>query len=110
MGRPGERMAWYLNSPPRDRAKKPESPAERSRRERWKFPIAARVVHPTRGTVVVPCRSKLAALIIVFLANFKSSHFPNLRERILRKNRRSGTNKATNRARENRNFILKTSY
>lgn len=63
MGRPGERMAWYLNSPPRDRAKKPESPAERSRRERWKFPIAARVVHPTRGTVVVPCRSKLAALM-----------------------------------------------
>ena len=39
------------------------SPAERTRLERWQTPGLAKVVHPTRGTVVVPHRSNLAALM-----------------------------------------------
>lgn len=39
------------------------TPAERSRRERWRAKGVARVVHPTRGTVVVPCASHYAALL-----------------------------------------------
>lgn len=39
------------------------SAQERSRRERWSAPGKARVVHPTRGTVVVPCRSPFAAML-----------------------------------------------
>lgn len=36
---------------------------ERSRRERWRAKGTARVTHPVRGTVVVPCSSKLAAIM-----------------------------------------------
>lgn len=36
---------------------------ERARRVRWRAPGAARVIHPIRGTVVVPCASKLSALL-----------------------------------------------
>ena len=36
---------------------------ERSRRERWSAKGTARVTHPARGTVVVPCSSKLAAIM-----------------------------------------------
>ena len=39
------------------------SPAERTRLERWQTPGLAKVVHPTRGTVVVPHRYNLAALM-----------------------------------------------
>lgn len=39
------------------------SPAERTRLERWQTPGLAKVVHPMRGTVVVPHRSNLAALM-----------------------------------------------
>ena len=63
MGKPGERMAGYLNSPQRDRPRKPQSTAERARLERWRYPAAARVTHPDHDTVVVPCRSKLSAIM-----------------------------------------------
>lgn len=63
MGKPGERMAWYLNSPQRDRPRKPQSTAERARLERWRYPAAARVTHPDHDTVVVPCRSKLSDIM-----------------------------------------------
>lgn len=36
---------------------------ERSRRERWNAKGRARVVHPIRGTVVVPSASKFAAML-----------------------------------------------
>lgn len=39
------------------------SPAERERLERWEFKTLAKVIHPMRGTVVVPHRSNLAALL-----------------------------------------------
>ena len=39
------------------------SPAERTRLERWEVKALAKVVHPARGTVVVPHRSNLAALM-----------------------------------------------
>ena len=39
------------------------SPAERTRLESWQTPGLAKVAHPTRGTVVVPHRSNLAALM-----------------------------------------------
>ena len=39
------------------------SPAERTRLERWEVKTLAKVVHPARGTVVVPHRSSLAALM-----------------------------------------------
>ena len=39
------------------------SPAERTRLERWEVKTLAKVVHPARGTVVVPHRSNLAALM-----------------------------------------------
>lgn len=35
----------------------------RARAERWAAPARSRVVHPTRGTVVVPHLSNLAALM-----------------------------------------------
>lgn len=55
-------MARYLNGP-QDRIRKPGSQAERARIERWRFPAAARVTHPDHGTVVVPCKSKFAAIL-----------------------------------------------
>ena len=36
---------------------------ERARIERWSAKGTARVTHPARGTVVVPCSSKLAAIM-----------------------------------------------
>lgn len=36
---------------------------QRARAARWSHPGRARVVHPAHGEVVVPCASKLAALI-----------------------------------------------
>lgn len=36
---------------------------DRSRRERWSAPGKARVIHQVRGTIVVPCRSPLCALL-----------------------------------------------
>lgn len=39
------------------------SPKERTRLECWEVKTLAKVVHPTRGTVVVPHRSNLAALM-----------------------------------------------
>ena len=39
------------------------SPVERSRRERWRAVGRARVVSKKYGAVVVPCRSKLTALM-----------------------------------------------
>lgn len=36
---------------------------ERSRRERWRAKGTARVTHSVRWTVVVPCSSKLAAIM-----------------------------------------------
>ena len=36
---------------------------EQNREYRWSAQAKARVMHPTRGTTVVPCRSKLAALM-----------------------------------------------
>lgn len=52
-----------MNSTPRDRARKPGTTVERARRERWSHPGAARVIDPKHGTVVVPCGSKLAAIM-----------------------------------------------
>lgn len=63
MGGNGERMAGLLDVPERDRRRIRNAAAERERRQRWSAPGAARVVHPIRGTVVVPCSSKLAALL-----------------------------------------------
>ena len=57
-------MAWFLETPWRDKHRRPKTtPAEREREQRWKAQGAARVVHPIRGTVVVPCSSKFAALL-----------------------------------------------
>lgn len=39
------------------------SPKERSKLERWEVKTISKVVHHTRGTVVVPHRSNLAALM-----------------------------------------------
>lgn len=36
---------------------------ERARLERWRAKGTARVTHPTRGTVVVPCSSLLTAIM-----------------------------------------------
>lgn len=54
-------MGRYLTPPPDHRAI--AAAAERSRLHRWSAPGAARVIHPTRGTVVVPCRSPFAAML-----------------------------------------------
>lgn len=56
-------MAGLLDVPERDRRRIRNAAAERERRQRWSAPGAARVVHPIRGTVVVPCSSKFAALL-----------------------------------------------
>ena len=45
------------------RWKIPHGVTERSRLERWAAHGNARVIHPIRGTVVVPCRSKFAAIL-----------------------------------------------
>lgn len=39
------------------------TPQERSKLQRWSAPGKARVVHPERGTVIVPCSSPLAAIM-----------------------------------------------
>lgn len=39
------------------------TPQGRSKLERWSAPGKARVVHPERGTVIVPCSSPLAAIM-----------------------------------------------
>ena len=57
MGMYGERLGRGVT---REAARKYEtSVTERARRERWQ----AKVVHPTRGTVVVPHGSNFAALL-----------------------------------------------
>lgn len=53
-------MRWY---PPPDHGIRCAAAVERSRLDRWGAPGAARVIHPTRGTVVVPCRSQFSALL-----------------------------------------------
>lgn len=58
----GEPMGRYLTPPPDHHRARAEA-AERSRRARWSAKGAARVIHPTRGTVVVPCSSKFSALL-----------------------------------------------
>lgn len=55
-------MGRYL-TPKEDHRRACASAEERSRRERWRAKGAARVVHPTRGTVVVPCSSPFSALL-----------------------------------------------
>lgn len=55
-------MERYL-TPKGGRRRDCASAAERSRRERWRAKGAARVVHQTRGTVVVPCSSPFSALL-----------------------------------------------
>lgn len=45
-----------------DQAQHRASVAARSRLENWRFPGLARVIHQDHGTVVVPCKSKLAAI------------------------------------------------
>lgn len=48
----------------RRRDMKRDSAAElRDRRERWRFPVKARVLHPRFGEVTVPCKSKYAAIL-----------------------------------------------
>lgn len=42
---------------------RPLSAVERDRKHRWNAPGAARVIHPVRGTVVVPCQSKFSAIL-----------------------------------------------
>ena len=56
-----ERMEWPVRTGTEYRAR--FSPKERTRLERWEVKTLAKVVHPTRGTVVVPHRSNLAALM-----------------------------------------------
>ena len=60
MGMYGERMGWGIAQVERSRII--ARAKERERLARWNAPGAARVVHPTRGTVVVPHCSNLAAL------------------------------------------------
>ncbi len=61
MGMYGERLGRGVT---REAARKYETPVtERARRERWEAKTFARVIHPTRGTVVVPHRSNYAALL-----------------------------------------------
>lgn len=61
MGVYRERMERPVSGPAPYRARL--SPAERSRLERWGVKTCARVIHPTRGTVVVPHRSNYAAIL-----------------------------------------------
>lgn len=35
----------------------------RVKRERWRFPVKARVVHPVRGEIIVPAASPFAAIL-----------------------------------------------
>jgi len=37
--------------------------ADRTRRERWRFPAKARVIHPVRGEMIVPAASPFAAIL-----------------------------------------------
>lgn len=56
-------MAGFLDIPERDRGRARTAAAERERLARWKARGAARVVHPVRGTVVVPHNSNYAAIL-----------------------------------------------
>ena len=61
MGTYGGRLGWGVTrTAVREYA---ISPVERSRRERWRAVGRARVVSKKYGAVVVPCRSKLTALM-----------------------------------------------
>ncbi|MGF0006563.1 hypothetical protein ACQRBP_04320 [Eubacteriales bacterium SGI.150] len=59
----GEPVGRYLTPPPPDHRHASAEAAERSRRARWSAKGAARVIHPSRGTIVVPCGSPYAALL-----------------------------------------------
>lgn len=62
MGIYGERMGRYLR-PPDDHQWACDRASVMSRLGRWRAKGAARVIHPVRGTVVVPCASPLSALL-----------------------------------------------
>ncbi len=49
--------------PPEEAQRRRETGERRGVQHRWSAPTIARVVDPVRGTVVVPCRSKFAALL-----------------------------------------------
>ena len=53
-------MSWGT---PEERRQRYESALERSHKERWQARGRARVVHPTRGELVVPCSSPFSALL-----------------------------------------------
>lgn len=57
-----ERMGRGMNTPAPNWTTHASAVA-RSRNERWNAPGTARVVHPSRGTIVVPCGSTYAALL-----------------------------------------------
>ena len=52
---------WRIN--PEERFRVLPGTGKRERENRWSAPGRARVIHPARGTVVVPCGSKLAAVM-----------------------------------------------
>ena len=61
MGIYGEHMGW--GAAPAERFHVLEAARKRARESSWRAPGRARVVHPTRGAVVVPCSSKLTAMM-----------------------------------------------
>lgn len=61
MGIYGEHMGWGVA--PAERFHVLGAARKRARENRWRATGRARVVHPTRGAVVVPCSSKLTAMM-----------------------------------------------
>lgn len=54
-------MGWRVD--PEKRSRDLAAAKRRARKSRWSAPARARVVHPTRGAVVVPHSSNLAAIM-----------------------------------------------
>ncbi len=53
----------FFQLPPEEQQRRRDAGLRRGWDYRWSAPTIARVVDPTRGTVVVPSRSKYAALL-----------------------------------------------
>lgn len=53
----------FFRLPPEEQQRRRDAGLRRGRDYRWSAPTIARVVDPTHGTVIVPSRSKYAALL-----------------------------------------------
>ncbi len=53
----------FFQLPPEDAQRRREAGKRRGFRHRWSAPTIAQVVDPVRGIIIVPCRSKYAALL-----------------------------------------------